>query len=157
MSIMYVWTQKAEDDYRAKHPAGPCKRIAGEEATYDGRPVTGGSFYQAYAMRGWLRKSDIKKPVKLYVNCYKKSPNAPDTSMPPEQRYKRWIILQDWCRQVPKETMSYIAKKMGFKDKSTIYNFCTKYGRDLAKEYGKLPHMNKPNFRKGIWRYIMEQ
>ena len=63
--VMYVWTQKAEDDFRRRHPNIREKdvlRRAGEAATYDGKPIGTGEIQRAFQMRGWVvNKARYKK------------------------------------------------------------------------------------------------
>lgn len=68
MCCKYLWTQKAEDDYRRRHPGIREKdvlRRAGHEATYDGRPAStcGESILLAFRMRGWIEKETTRKAV----------------------------------------------------------------------------------------------
>jgi hypothetical protein len=49
----YVWTKKAERDYRAKWgPEHTCKRKAGQLATYGGSTVIQSTIAKVYAERG---------------------------------------------------------------------------------------------------------
>lgn len=72
---MYLWTQKAEDDFRARHPRAREKDIlrrAGEPATYDGQPLKVGEIANAFKMRGWIvmQKKEKAKKKKQQTNKY---------------------------------------------------------------------------------------
>ena len=64
---MYLWTQKAEDDFRTRHPhirEKDVKRRAGEPATYDGATLKTGEVSRAFQMRGWISSVKDKKKEK---------------------------------------------------------------------------------------------
>lgn len=50
---MYVWTKKAETDYRAKHPHRKNERKAGTEALWENKPLDR-TIVEGYAERGWI-------------------------------------------------------------------------------------------------------
>lgn len=63
---MYLWTQKAEDDFRARHPGIKEKdvyRRAGQPATYDGKPLQSKEIANAFKMRGWIVEKSANKPA----------------------------------------------------------------------------------------------
>ena len=153
---MYVWTDKAEKDYRARHPKSICKRIAGEVATYDGAPVNG-TFLNAFAMRGWIRKSTEQKPFVVKEGCCDERRKREGNKLADKEIKKRWENLKLWCKTYQDKSMRSIEKAMGIKGDGQIHNFCSKYGVYAAERYGKLPRMSRNTFRTGIWLYIMEQ
>lgn len=80
---MYLWTQKAEDDFRTRHPEANeknIKRRAGQPATYDGKPVTV-TIASAFKMRGWIveekqnKKSKAKKKEQALWSQWQKRIN----------------------------------------------------------------------------------
>jgi hypothetical protein len=153
---MVTWTAKAEADYRAKWPGQPCKRIAGQEAKYEGRPIiTGGSVYQAYAMRGWVQE-DGKKVTVLEPQHVQKN-MAGVNGMTFEEQLQRWCKLQRWIKEDPDIGLKGLAANLGLKDPQSIRNFIEKYGLALSARMGKLPKLNSMKLHKGIWREVMEQ
>ena len=153
-----VWTQQAEDDFRAKWPGRKCERVAGTEATYHGHTITkASSVYAPFAMRGWLKAEDEQKPV--VMDPPEKSTNFKinANTMPKEKRIERWKTLQFWCRTCPDASLRFIANNMGLRSRQSLSNFCIKYGRELAKEMGKLGHLTGKGFDRGVWLTIMEQ
>ena len=155
---MVVWTKKAEHDYRAKWPGKACARIAGEVATFEGKPLTkGSSAYSPYAMRGWLRDSAEEKPVKMLPPEKTARYKATPQTMPKNMQVERWEKLKFWCKSCPNATLRFIANNIGLKNGQSISNFVANYGSSLAKEFGKLPRLNGRGFRQGIWLEIMEQ
>lgn len=151
-----TWTEKAEAEYRAKHPDSPCKRIAGQVVMYDDKElIPAGSIYQAYAMRGWVQ-NDGKKVITA-PEGKSKNFTPPNTAMPFEDQLRRWAKIQRLCRENPNITVKEIAAKLGLKNRNSITQFCTKYGKDLVKRLGKLPRMQGINYQKNIWPEIMEK
>lgn len=154
---MYVWTDKAERDYRLRHPGEKCKRIAGDVATYDGAPVINDTVRNAFAMRGWIRKSTESKPFLVKEGCCDERRKREGNKLADKEIKKRWDKLKLWCKTYQDESMRSIEKAMRIKGDGQIHNFCAKYGVYAAEKYGKLPRMSKNTFRSGIWLYIMEQ
>ena len=59
----YLWSKKAEEDYRRRHPSArekDIRRKAGQEAKYDGKPVKG-EVLRAFRMRGWIDTVRVRK------------------------------------------------------------------------------------------------
>jgi hypothetical protein len=155
---MVTWTAKAEADYRAKWPGQPCKRVAGQEAKYEGRPIiTGGSVYQAYAMRGWVQEDGKKVTVLEPQDAQQYKNMAGVNGMSPEEQLQRWVKLQRWIKENPDIGLKGLAANLGLKDPHSISNFIEKYGAGLSRRLGKLPKLNSMKIRKGIWREVMEQ
>lgn len=155
---MVTWTEKAEADYRAKWPGQPCKRIAGQEAKYEGRPIiTGGSVYQAYAMRGWVQEDGRKVKVLEPQDAQQYKNRAGVNGMSLEEQLQRWAKLQRWIKENPDIGLKGLAANLGLKDPQSIRNFIEKYGAGLSRRLGKLPKLNSMKLQKGIWREVMEQ
>lgn len=155
---MVTWTEKAEADYSAKWPGMPCKRIAGQEAKYDGRPIfAGGSVYQAYAMRGWVQEDGRNVSVLEPQDAQQYKNMAGVNGMSPEEQLQRWAKLKRWIKDDPDIGLKGLAANLGLKDPQSIRNFIEKYGLALSQRLGKLPKLNSMKIRKGIWHEIMEQ
>ncbi len=153
---MVTWTEKAEADYRAKWPGMPCKRIAGQEAKYDGRPIfADGGVYQAYAMRGWVQE-DGKKVTMLEPQNTTHFKIAP-SGMSVEEQTKRWVKLQKLIKDNPDIGTKGLAASFGLKNPQSIHNFIEKYGAGLVRRLGKLPKLNNVKVKKDFWREVMEQ
>lgn len=152
---MVTWTVKAEADYRAKFPGMKCKRIAGQEAKYDGHPiVAGGSVYQAYAMRGWVQ--DGGKEVKVLEPRLTGNYKIGASGMSVEEQTERWVKLQKLIKDNPDIGIKGLAASLGLKTPPSIYKFIEKYGAGLARKFGKLPKLNNLRVRKDFWRDVME-
>jgi hypothetical protein len=123
---------------------------------YDDKELQpGGTIYQAYAMRGWVRKDG--KTIKMQEPQDSAKFGISPNRMPFEEQLIRWAKMQRLCRENPSITLYEIAKKMGLKHYQSITQFCNKYGRDMAGRLGRLPKLKEDRFRKGIWMEIMEQ
>ena len=153
---MVTWTAKAEADYRAKWPGMPCKRIAGQEAKYEGRTIIpGGSIYQAYAMRGWVQENGKKVTMLEPQNTthFKIAPSG----MSIGKQTERWVKLQKLIKDNPDIGTKGLAANLGLKDPQSIRNFIEKYGAGLVRRLGKLPKLNNVKVKKDFWREVMEQ
>jgi hypothetical protein len=76
---MYVWTKKAETDYRAKHPHRKNERKAGTPALWYGKELSK-SFVESYAERGWIIEivQNKAKPAKKKKKILSKQSAAKD-------------------------------------------------------------------------------
>ena len=155
---MATWTEKAEADYRAKWPGMPCKRIAGQEAKYEGKELNPmGSVYQAYAMRGWVQEDGRNVSVLEPQDAQQYKNMAGVNGMSLEEQLQRWCKLQRWIKDDPDIGLKGLAANLGLKDPQSIRNFIEKYGAGLSRRLGKFPKLNSMKIRKGIWREVMEQ
>lgn len=149
---MYVWTAKAERDYRAKWgPEHPCKRRAGQPATYGGSTVIQTTIAKAYAERGWIEIAQEKKPA--METCGRKMNEKR------EQAYEdRWKKLQYWLRQKNIESIQQIAHNMGFSGREVLRDFVKAHGERMAEKYGKLPYFagGQGHELSVCWTRVME-
>jgi 3-oxoacyl-[acyl-carrier-protein] synthase III len=149
---MYVWTKKAETDYRAKHPHRKNERKAGTKALWYGEELSN-SFVEGYAERGWIVEMVANKPKKIKLK--KKSKASIDGhGMTKEQKRKRWGQLMFWFGQPNKYSIDDIVEKLGLRSHGAVNSFVRKYGIELAQKYGKLPY--KEGLRMPIWTQVME-
>lgn len=143
---MFVWTKKAEDDFRAKYPKRPLLRKEGHEVIWEGKPLGIGSIMDGYIARGWIAEDGkIKRAAKPVCNLGK--------VMPIKEQVSRWKKLQRYLSQ-PKVSMREVAVKMGYRSTTPLGDFVTKYGVDLAAKYGKLPYVR--NIKKKSLLTVME-
>lgn len=143
---MFVWTQKAEDDFRAKYPRRPLLRKAGHEVIWEGQPLKTGSILDGYISRGWIAENGkIKRAAKPICN--------PAKTMPMREQVSKWKKLQKYLSQ-PKVSMREVAGKMGYRSTTPLGDFVTKYGVSLAAKYGKLPYVR--NIKKKCLLTVME-
>jgi hypothetical protein len=148
---MYVWTEKAEADYRAKWPDSPCKRLAGQEAKYDGKALSG-IVIPAYMERGWIKR----------VGEYQGGPmnhSERINGLTEDIKHDRWKKLKILFQRSHNTTLSEVSKKMGFSDKTSLSHFVETCGEELAEKYGRLPEPSLSGGRKlksQVWRRVME-
>ena len=145
---MYVWTKKAETDFRAKYPHRPLLRKAGHEVIWEGRPILAGTILDGYISRGWIAEDGKIKTLR--DGCPVKTGKTLDYR---EQR-TRWQKLQKYL-SIPGISLHEVATKMGYRSTTPIGDFVCKYGEQLAKKYGKLPYIRK--IQKKYWLEVMEQ
>jgi len=150
---MYVWTKKAETDYRAKHPHRKNERKAGTQALWYGEELSQ-SFVESYAERGWICEvvNDVVKPVP--VKKEKSAGSVDGHCLTKEECRKRWRKLVKLFGAPNKYSMYDIALEIGLKSDSAVSGFVYKYGVELSKKYGKLPY--KEGLRMPIWAKVME-
>lgn len=143
---MFVWTKKAEDDFRAKYPQKPLARKAGHEVIWEGQPLEKGSILDGYIARGWIAKNGkILREEKPNYN--------PGKVMPMREQVSKWKKLQKYLSQ-PKVSMREVAVRMGYRSTTPLGDFVTKYGVSLAAKYGKLPYVR--NVKKKCLLTVME-
>lgn len=148
---MYVWTEKAEADYREKWPDSPCKRIAGREALYDGKKLTSTAI-PAYRERGWIKR----------VGEYQGGPMNRDergNGLTEDVKRDRWKMLKLLFRRSSGTTLSEVSKKMGLSDTTSLSHFVANYGEEMAAKYGRLSEPSLSGGRKlksQIWLRVME-
>lgn len=131
---MWVWTRQAEIDFIAKwRDSKPLTRRAGEEALFDGNPLSN-SVAIAYQERGWIRQVG-GGPVARRVD-----------GLDEEVKRERWRKLKLYFQRSKRTTLRDISQKMGFKDATSLSHFIDKYGEEMAEKYGKLP---KPSLSGG--------
>jgi hypothetical protein len=151
---VYVWTAKAEAEYRRRHPGRECERIAGEEALYDGRPLLR-DYAEAFRERGWI-KSD-SEPAKIMQRPRRVRPKKyePTQEMLDKQK-ERWKELQYLMGQG--KPIRAIAELMGLSSGSVLSKFVRIHGIYLANMYGKLPRAEKRYYgmMAKYWKKVME-
>ena len=147
---MFVWTEKAEKEYRARHPHRKNERQAGTVVMWEGRELQGGAILQGYASRGWVayvESEPIEPKVKLKrTHKYHSMPNS--------EKSKRWHKLIFFFNQPNKLTLDYISKGMGYHSHNVISDFVKNYGEEMVAKYGKLPY--REELRSLFWKKVME-
>lgn len=152
---MVKWTKQAEADYRARHPHRACERLAGHKAFYEGEPITRNhTVYDGFVERGWIVDTEVAKVCRSEANKQTAKFQGGTTSS--EQRADRWRLMIELCKKYRINSLTRLTIEMGFADCATLTKFCNKYGRELAKKYGKLPKINN-RLNADIWLEIMEQ
>jgi hypothetical protein len=147
---MYVWTQKAEDDYREKWPDRPCKRLAGQEIEYCGSRVVSASIIDAYSQRKWVRH--IEEPVVTETRGGKGR-----TKTKTDRIYeRRWKNLQSLLKLDGLKSIKDLAQMLGFCEGAALTNFVRRHGEELVSEYGKLPHFETRQDLSEAWMKVME-
>ncbi|MBE6091930.1 MAG: hypothetical protein E7201_01945 [Selenomonas ruminantium] len=144
---MIVWTKKAQNDWRARYPHRKNDRIAGAVAMYDGRVIppikTESSIFSAFLARGWLEV--IKTPEQ------KQAPAEPEEWMTEKERRRIWYKLYFLIEE--QEKTRDLPERLGL-TKTEFNKYISRYGRDMAAKYGKLPY--RPDmYRFQCWRRIM--
>ena len=154
---MVTWTEKAEADYRKKWPGRPCKRIAGEEAKYEGqRLIPGSSVCQAYAMRGWVQQNGMNVTIEPQKTCHYKNMTG-RMGMSFEEQRQRWVKMQRCIKDNPDIDLKGLTENLGLKDPQAIRIFIKKHGLALSERWGKLPKLNSRIFHRGIWNEVVER
>ena len=149
---MYVWTKKAETDYRARYPHRKNERKEGTQALWEGKELSK-SFVEGYAERGWIVEMVANKPKKIRLRKKAKA-SIDGYGMTKEKKRRRWGQLMFWFGQPNHYTIEDISAKMKLRSSSTISAFIRNYGIELANKYGKLPY--KEGLRMPIWAQVME-
>lgn len=144
---MYVWTTKAEEDFRIKYPQRPLLRKAGHEVIWEGKPLLAGTILDGYISRGWIAEDGKVKTLRDGYQA--KSGKTLDVK---EQR-TRWRKLQKYL-SMPGISLHEVATKMGYRSTTPIGDFVCIYGQRLSEKYGKLPYLR--NIRKKYWLNVME-
>ena len=153
---MITWTAKAEEDFKRKWPRRPCERIAGDEAFYDGRIITrGSSIYKAFMARGLLADSEVPRRIRKEELVRQATVKFIGGRSTEDDRKARWMLMKYYCQFPAVKSLQALASHMGMIQADTIKKFCTKYGPELAKKYGKLPRVK--TLSGGIWNEIMVQ
>jgi hypothetical protein len=144
---------KAEMDYREKWgPEYPCKRKAGQPATYGGSTVIQSVIAKAYAERGWIENA----PEEKFAD---RGPRSTVADAKREKVYeKRWRQMQFWMAQKNVYTIQQVAENMGFTGRDVLRDFVRNHGERMARLYGKLPYMygRKGHELSPIWTRCME-
>lgn len=150
---MWVWTAKAEAEYRRRHPDKECERVEGAEAFYDGRPLLR-DYAEAFQERGWIK--DDSEPVKIMCKPRRVRPKKyePSQEMLDKQK-ERWRQLQYLLGQG--QHINTIAGLMGLSSGSVLSKFVRRHGIYLANMYGKLPRTEKYYcMMADYWKKVME-
>jgi hypothetical protein len=148
---MYVWTAKAEREFKAKYPRRVCQRKAGTEATYDGKKLTR-QFVIAYAERGWIDAiDDVIPDAETRGHRLKNAEKA-------KVHEKRWKDLQFWLRQKNVPSVNYVAVCMGLSGSEILSKFVRDHGVEMAGKYGKLPFFpgGRGQHLSDYWERVME-
>jgi hypothetical protein len=148
---MYVWTAKAEREYRKKYPGRQCLRIAGKEAKFDGKklPI---SIARAYYERGLIKSRDGE----IIIDTEERQGRKKAAEMK-EIFESRWLQLQFWFRQKNVPSINFVAANMGL-GSEVLAKFVRNHGEELAAKYGKLPFFSggRGQHLSDYWTRVME-
>jgi hypothetical protein len=149
---MYVWTKKAETDYRAKYPHRKNERKAGGVIKWDGRVLEAGTILDGYIARGWVCKvNEQKKKVVLKI---KEKKFRCGNVLSETEKKMRWYKLIYFFHQPTAWTIETITNALGYSSRSMLSDFIKRHGKELAAKYGKLPY-NKW-LKASYWQEVME-
>jgi hypothetical protein len=150
---VYVWTKKAEQHYRRRHPHRKNEWKEGTEALWENKPLNR-TIVEGYAERGWICEvvNNVVKPVP--VKKEKSAGSVDGHCLTKEECRKRWRKLVKLFGAPNKYSLYDIALEIGLKSDSAVSGFVYKYGVELSKKYGKLPY--KEGLRMPIWAKVME-
>lgn len=140
---MYVWTQKAIDDYAIRHPHVKLDRIprkVGEEATYDGEKLRSGEIQKAYLKRGLIKEVTAKKRLRIPALRKAKLPPAPkmltgSDELPRKRPLTIWKDLYGYCSQGYSITETSIRYNMPI---SEIERFVRANKKKFESDYGEI-------------------
>ena len=147
---MFVWTEKAEEAYRARHPHRKNERKAGTLVTWEGQELQSGTILQGYQSRGWVKYIE-PKPIRVDVKPRKHVKRHVMTN--PEKR-QRWYKIAYYLSQPEKLSISQIAMKLGYSSHNVVDDFVRNYGEELSAKYGKLPY--REGMKASYWHKVME-
>lgn len=137
-----VWTEKAEQEYAARHPGKRNQRKAGTQVIYDGKPVavsmSDSAVFRAYKARGWVRVLREKKHE--YIGELSPRPN---NCFSEEAKEERWKLLQVLFGSETDYSLGEIADQMGLACTDSIHYFVRKYGPEMVSKFGKLPYKKR--------------
>lgn len=150
---MYVWTHKAENDFKAKYPGRKVTRIAGDTVTWEGKVLECGCILDGYIERGWVKNTEKEHCEKAKVKA-KHVYRLPNNSMSAAERRRRWGKLLFVFNQPNVCSIQDAATAMGLKSATSINDFVSKYGKELALKYGRLPHLR--GVKRSYWFDVME-
>lgn len=144
---MYVWTKKAEQHYRQRHPHRKNEWKAGTPALWYGKELSK-SFVEGYAERGWIAEivESKKKAAKTTAEARRIAKE--------EERARKWKKLIELFGAPNKYSMCDIAAELGYGSDSTVSGFVRNYGIELSQKYGKLPY--KAGLKMKVWTEVME-
>lgn len=144
---MYVWTKKAEQHYRQRHPHRKNEWKAGTPALWYGKELSK-SFVEGYAERGWIAEivESKKKAAKTTAEARRIAKE--------EERARKWKKLIELFGAPNKYSMCDIAVELGYGSDSTVSGFVRNYGIELSQKYGKLPY--KAGLKMKVWTKVME-
>lgn len=144
---MYVWTKKAEQHYRQRHPHRKNEWKAGTPALWYGKELSK-SFVEGYAERGWIAEivESKKKAAKTTAEARRIAKE--------EERARKWKKLIELFGAPNKYSMCDIAVELGYGSDSTVSGFVRNYGIELSQKYGKLPY--KKGLKMKVWAEVME-
>ena len=134
---MYVWTQKAVDDYAIRHPhvrLNNIPRKVGEEATYDGKKLGSGEIQKAYLKRGLIKEISTKKR-RIKMPAPKKAKSAPIPKMLGESALAIWKDLYAFSSKGYSITETSIRYNMPI---SEIDSFVRANKKRFEAEYGEI-------------------
>jgi hypothetical protein len=144
---VYVWTKKAEQHYRQRHPHRKNEWKAGTPALWYGKELSK-SFVEGYAERGWIAEivESKKKAAKTTAEVRRIAKE--------EERARKWKKLIELFGAPNKYSMCDIAVELGYGSDSTVSGFVRNYGIELSQKYGKLPY--KAGLKMKVWTEVME-
>jgi hypothetical protein len=144
---VYVWTKKAEQHYRQRHPHRKNEWKAGTPALWYGKELSK-SFVEGYAERGWIAEivESKKKAAKTTAEARRIAKE--------EERARKWKKLIELFGAPNKYSMCDIAVELGYGSDSTVSGFVRNYGIELSQKYGKLPY--KEGLKMKVWTEVME-
>ena len=147
---MFVWTEKAEEAYRAKYPHRKNERKSGTVATWEGQELQSGTILQGYYSRGWVKEVEPEpKPI-----IVKQKPSKEKNSLTESEKRKRWYKLIYYFNQPAPPSLDEIAKQMGYRSHHALSDLVKNYGEEMVKKYGKLPY--REGMKAPYWRKTME-
>ena len=145
---MYVWTKKAEREYRERHPHRKNERKAGTVVTWEGKELGTCTILEGYASRGWVAEHGKK------VVIVKTGPsNRLGRPLTTTEQGRRWLKLMKYFA-IPDMTVKDAAKAIGLKSANPINDLIAMHGKELAAKYGKLPKIK--GVKKSYWLEVME-
>lgn len=152
---MYVWTKKAEQEFRARHPHRKNNRKSGTVALWDGKPLEDESIVEGYALKGWIVEVTEHGEKAVTIRQYGESEGSKrGRATNKELQIKHWKQLLRLFDAQNRYSMEDISAMAGWKSPTTLMRFVEKHGKILAEKYGKLPY--KEGLKSHIWQGVME-
>lgn len=149
---MFVWSKKAEQDYRTRHPHRKNERKAGSVIMWEGRELKAGTILDGYASRGWVYKMAAERPHNKERLVTKG--NKGGHMLSNGEKRKRWYKLLYYFSQPGKLSLKAITEALGYKSHCVVSDFVKTYGEELAGKYGKLPY--NEGLKSKFWKDVME-
>lgn len=141
---MYIWTQKAIDDYAIRHPHVRLDKIprkVGEEATYEGKKLGSGEIQKAYLERGLIKEVKAKKRA-IRIPAPKKARCSPapqflkgSNELPKKRDLTIWKELHSFCAKGL--TLTEVSNRYNMPI-SEIERFVRANKKKFESDYGKI-------------------